>query len=153
MSLKKITIVSIVLASLAVFGTVNAQPRGARSRNQGPADQGATCRMNEHVDGQLGFIEAELKISQAQIPQWNVFADAFRADKEKQAQACEMAQEQARSMASAPLPDSMRMMADRLAAKIESIRAMQAAIGPLYAMLSQEQKKKADEIMKGTTGM
>jgi hypothetical protein len=45
------------------------------------------------------------------------------------------------------------MMADRLAAKIESIRAMQAAIGPLYAMLSQEQKKKADEIMKGTTGM
>jgi hypothetical protein len=109
--------------------------------------------MNEHVDGQLGYIQAELKISEAQIPQWNVFAGAFRADKEKQARLCAMAQEQARSMATAPLPDSMGMMADRLTARLESMRTMQAAIAPLYASLSAEQKKKADEIMKGVSGM
>jgi len=47
----------------------------------------------------------------------------------------------------------MGMMADRLTARLESIRTMQAAIAPLYASLSAEQKKKADEIMKGVSGM
>ena len=56
-------------------------------------------------------------------------------------------------MASAALPDSMKIMADRLSARLEFVRAMYAAIGPLYASLSQEQKKKADEIMKGVPGM
>lgn len=153
MSMNKSTVASLAFAISAVFCAVNAQARGARSTNQESADQGVTCRMNEHVDGQLGYIQAELKISEAQIPQWNVFAGAFRADKEKQARLCAMAQEQARSMATAPLPDSMGMMADRLTARLESIRTMQAAIAPLYASLSAEQKKKADEIMKGVSGM
>lgn len=153
MSMNKSTVASLAFAISAVFCAVNAQARGARSTNQESADQGVTCRMNEHVDGQLGYIQAELKISEAQIPQWNVFAGAFRADKEKQARLCAMAQEQARSMATAPLPDSMGMMADRLTARLESMRTMQAAIAPLYASLSAEQKKKADEIMKGVSGM
>ncbi len=153
MTMKKITVASMALVIIAAFCTVNAQARGARSMHHESADQGAACPMNEHVDGQLGFIEAELKISEAQVPQWNVFAGAFRADKARQAQLCAMAQEQARSMETAPLPDSMAAMADRLTARLESMRAMQAAIAPLYASLSQEQKKKADEIMKGASGM
>ncbi len=121
--------------------------------NPEAAEQGGMCRMDEHIDGQLGYIQAELKITEAQVAQWNVFAEAFRSDKQKQAQACRMAQEQARSMSSAPLPDSMRMAAERLSARLDSLRAMQAAIGPLYASLNAEQKKKADEIMKGAPGM
>lgn len=153
MSTKNITIGSMALVIIGVLCTVNAQARGARSRNQESADQGVTCRVNEHVDGQLGFIQAELRISDAQAPQWNVFAGAFRADKERQAQLCAAAQEQAHSMATASLPDSMGITADRLTARLESMRAMQAAIAPLYASLSSEQKKKADEIMKGVSGM
>ncbi|WP_363345799.1 Spy/CpxP family protein refolding chaperone [Methylocystis echinoides] len=151
--MNKFTVASVALAISMAFCTISAQARGARSSNQDSADQGATCRMNEHVDGQLGFIQAELKISEAQVPQWNVFAGAFRADKEKQAQLCAAAQEQARSMATAPLPASMGIMADRLTARLDSVRAMQAAIAPLYAILTPEQKKKADEIMKGVSGM
>jgi hypothetical protein len=152
MSVKKIGIVPIAFVLIA--GTAIAQEmRGARPANPGFTEQPALCRVDEHVDGQLGYIKAELKITEAQTAQWNVFADAFRADKEKQAQTCKTVQEQMRSMASAPLPDSMKIMADRLSARLESIRAMYAAIGPLYASLSQEQKKKADEIMKGVPGM
>jgi len=152
MSVKKIGIVPIAFVLIA--GAAIAQEmRGARPANPGFTEQPALCRVDEHVDGQLGYIKAELKITEAQTAQWNVFADAFRADKEKQAQTCKTAQEQMRSMASAPLPDSMKIMADRLSARLESIRAMYAAIGPLYGSLSQEQKKKADEIMKGVPGM
>ena len=152
MSVKKIGIVPIAFVLIA--GTAIAQEmRGARPANPGFTEQPALCRVDEHVDGQLGYIKAELKITEAQTAQWNVFADAFRADKEKQAQTCKTVQEQMRSMASAPLPDSMKIMADRLSARLESLRGMYAAIGPLYASLSQEQKKKADEIMKGVPGM
>jgi Spy/CpxP family protein refolding chaperone len=152
MSVKKTGIVPIAFVLIA--GAAIAQEmRGARPANPGFTEQPALCRVDEHVDGQLGYIKAELKITEAQTAQWNVFADAFRADKEKQAQTCKTVQEQMRSMASAPLPDSMKIMADRLSARLESIRAMYAAIGPLYGSLSQEQKKKADEIMKGVPGM
>lgn len=151
--MNKITVASVALALSVVFCTIAAEARGARSSAQESADAGATCRMNEHIDGQLGFIQAELKISEAQVPQWNVFAGAFRVDKERQAQLCAAAQEQARSMAAASLPDSMGMVADRLTARLESVRSMQAAIAPLYAILTPEQKKKADEIMKGVSGM
>ena len=152
MSVKKIGIVPIAFVLIA--GAAIAQEmRGARPANPGFTEQPALCRVDEHVDGQLGYIKAELKITEAQTAQWNVFADAFRADKEKQAQTCKTVQEQMRSMASAPLPDLMKIMADRLSARLESIRATYAAIGPLYGSLSQEQKKKADEIMKGVPGM
>jgi len=112
------------------------------------------CRMDEHIDGQLAYLETELKITEAQTPQWNVFANTFRADKEKNARLCKSTEnEQARSkMMSASLPDSLGMMAARLTAQLESLRAMEAAIQPLYAILSKEQKKTADEIMKGASG-
>ncbi len=37
------------------------------------------CRMGEHVEGRLAYLKAELKITDAQTPQWNAFADAYRA--------------------------------------------------------------------------
>jgi hypothetical protein len=112
------------------------------------------CRMDEHIDGQLAYLQTELKITEAQTPQWNVFANTFRADKEKNARLCKSTEnEQARSkMMSSSLPESLGMMAARLTVRLESLRAMEAAIEPLYSILSKEQKKTADEIMKGTSG-
>ena len=55
-------------------------------------------------------------------------------------------------MMSASLPKSLGMMAARLTVRLESLRAMEAAIQPLYSILSKEQKKTADEIMKGASG-
>ena len=119
MRVNKIGIAPIAVVMIA--GTTSAQDmRGARPASPSFAEQAALCRVDEHIDGQLGYLEAELKITEAQTAQWNVFADAFRADKEKQAQACKTTQEQVRSMASAALPDSMKIMADRLSARLES---------------------------------
>ena len=42
------------------------------------------------------------------------------------------------------------MMEDQLAERLKSLRTIGASIQPLYSTLSKEQKKTADEIMKGS---
>ena len=34
--------------------------------------------MADHVEGRIAVLKAELKITEAQLPQWNAFADALR---------------------------------------------------------------------------
>ena len=137
---------------MAAASTASAQEAGDYPAGQMAANPAMACRMDEHIDGQLAYIKAELKITEAQEPQWNVFAESFRDDKEKQARACKEALEQHRSMMSASLPKSMKMMEDNLAEKLESLRSMEASVDALYASLSRAQKKTADEIMKGAPG-
>lgn len=36
--------------------------------------------MADHVEGRIAFLKAELKITDAQLPQWNTFADALRSN-------------------------------------------------------------------------
>ena len=138
------------------FGAAVAQEQNMPgAMDPGMSGRGMTmCRMDEHIDGQLAYLQTELKITEAQTPQWNVFANTFRADKEKNARLCKSTEnEQARSkMMSASLPESLGMMAARLTVRLESLRAMEAAIEPLYSILSKEQRKTADEIMKGASG-
>jgi hypothetical protein len=151
MNPNKLNLAAMVL--LAASSAAWAQDAGAAAPPiQNATDREAACRMDEHIDGQLAYIKAELKITAAQESQWNVFAGMFREDKEKQAGACKAALEQSRSLMSASLPESMKMMAANLAERLESLRSMEAAVQPLYAMLSTAQKKTADEIMKGAPG-
>jgi hypothetical protein len=143
-----------LLAILATAGLAMAQDAGApRQTNPAAANQAMACAADQHVEGQLAFIKAELNITEEQAPVWNVFAETFRADKQKKTASCFAMQEQTRTMASANLLDSMKLMEARLNEQLDSIRSMEAAIRPLYGMLSKDQKKKADEILKGGPGM
>jgi hypothetical protein len=152
---KWIPAIATIVGVAEGFGAAVAQDQnmpGAMDR--GMSERGMTlCRMDEHIDGQLAYLKTELKITEAQTPQWNVFANTFRADKEKNAHLCRATEnEESRSkIMSASLPESLGMMAARLTARLESLRAMEAAIRPLYLILSKEQKKTADEIMKGAS--
>jgi hypothetical protein len=133
--------------------TPGAMDPGAGGREM--MERQMMCRAaDQHIDGQLAYLKTELKITAEQTPQWNVFADAFRADKEKTARLCKSTEnEQTHAMMmSASLPESLEMTAVRLAARLESLRAMEVAVRPLYAILSPAQKKTADEIMKGAPG-
>lgn len=144
-----------ILAAVILMAAASAA--GAQEAGNYPAgpmagDPNMACRMDEHIDGQLAYIKAELKITAAQEPQWNVFAQSFRDDKEKQARTCKAALAQRRSMMSASLPKSMKIMENNLAEKLDSLRSMEASVEALYANLSKAQKKTADEIMKGAPG-
>lgn len=107
------------------------------------------CRMGEHVDGRLAYLKTELKISDAQMPQWNAFADAYRAAGKKAEQHCAMMKEHGGMMMSATLPDRLNMMEQHMSMHVENLRAIKAALLPLYSVLNDEQKKTADQVMKG----
>lgn len=150
----------VLRASQAVFAiALVAAAAGDASLAQEPDTQGpgapnmpsrrSMCQMDEHIDGDLAYLKAEIKIAEAQTPQWNIFAQAFRAEREKRARLCRQAMAQAREMRSASLPDAIKMAEDQLAQRLDSLRAMRVAVQPLYESLSPEQKKSADQIMRG----
>jgi len=55
-------------------------------------------------------------------------------------------------MMSADLPERLNMMEQHMTLHLDSLRAIKAAVQPLYSVLSDEQKKTANEIMKGPMG-
>ncbi len=142
-----VTVVSLV----AGFGAAVAQEQDVSdAMSPGmPGRQAMMCQMDEHIDGELAYLKAELKISETQVVQWNIFAQAFRAEREKRARHCKETMGQAREMRSASLLDTVKRAEDQLALRLDSLRAMKVAVQPLYESLSREQKKTADQIMTG----
>jgi hypothetical protein len=142
-----------ILSLLTISGAAIAQgyndppaTNPGMAAGQGPVACGA---MDQYVDGQLAFLKTELKITDAQLPQWNVFAQAFSADREKRADLCRQAREQAKDLRTASLLDVITVAEDQLSQRLDSLRIMKAALQPLYASLGKEQKKTADQIMRG----
>jgi hypothetical protein len=104
-----------------------------------------------HTEGRLAFIKAELKITDAQTPQWNAFADAVRANASTMG-------DMHRSMASqhqpgAALPERLATEEKVLSAQLAALKKVQEAVSKLYEVLTPEQKKAADGIVLGPMGM
>jgi hypothetical protein len=110
------------------------------------------CGLASHVDGSLAYMKAELRITDAQTPQWNGFADAFRANAQKLAQQCAATMGQGGNMMMAmmagTLPERLDRMEQHITLHLESLRTMKAAVQPLYAALSDEQKRIADQLIR-----
>ena len=106
--------------------------------------------MASHVEGRIAALKAELKITDAQVPQWDRFADALRGTaKSMEAMQRQMMQASAPSTLSARLARREEMLTAHLAA----VKSLRSALEPLYATLSDEQKKVADGIRIGPMGM
>lgn len=130
--------------------------------NGGPMMQGYGMMDGEHgnrglasatprIEGRLAFLKAELKITDVQMQAWNTFADAVRTNittmnAERQAM-------RGRVGADVPLPDRVLAQANAFAAHAEEMTKLKAALDPLYATLSPEQKKVADEIVFSPMGV
>lgn len=99
----------------------------------------------ERVEGQLAYFRTELRISEAQMPQWNAFAEVIRAQAARLRQA--MTQGMAMGAQPATAPQLMERRMAALTAQLEATRAVSAALGPLYAALSDAQKRAADELL------
>jgi hypothetical protein len=109
----------------------------------------------EHVEGRLAFLKTELKIAPAQEPQWGKFADAFRS-------VAKSAQGMHRQMMggghmmggqATTVPQRLDAYEKMLNVRLDAVRTMKAAFDPLYASLSDEQKKTADELVGGRMGL
>jgi len=106
--------------------------------------------MTRHVEGRLAFLKTELKITDAQLPLWNAVADAIRANAMSMG---DIAGGMMGGSQTATLPDKLAMREKMMAAHLEALQKFKAAVDPLYAALSEEQKKTADELLIGPMGM
>jgi hypothetical protein len=104
-----------------------------------------------HLEGRLAFLKTELKISDAQAPQWDAFAAAERDN----AKAMNDMHRQFRPSEGAPktLPERLTLQEKGLAAHLDAFRKTAMALENLYKVLTPDQKKIADEIVVGPMGM
>jgi LTXXQ motif family protein len=103
----------------------------------------------DHIEGRIAFLRAELGITDAQQPQWNAFADALRA------QAGKMQPMHAQMMQGGmpqTWPDRLTFMEHMLSARLDAVKAMEEPVRALYAVLSPEQQKKANELVSHRMG-
>jgi hypothetical protein len=106
---------------------------------------------DDHFEGRLAFIKAELKITDAQAQPWNAFADAVRSNIGSMA-------EMRKSMmggegAPSTLPERLAREDKMVTAHLAALRKTEDAVAQLYVVLTDEQKKTADTIVVGPMGI
>lgn len=108
----------------------------------------------EHVEGRLAFLKTELKITDAQAPQWNKFAAAVRSVAQSMKAMHEQMMQSGQMQGGAqPAPVRLERYERMLNARLEAVRTVKAAFDPLYASLSDEQKRTADELLANQMGV
>jgi hypothetical protein len=106
--------------------------------------------MAGHIEGRIAFIKTELKITDAQQPLWEAVADAMRANAKDTT-----GMPNCMSMMQSPgtLPEKLAACVKAMSTQLEALRKLKTAVEPLYAALSDDQKKTADQLMIGPMGM
>jgi hypothetical protein len=104
----------------------------------------------DHIEGRIAFLRAELGITEAQQAQWITSADTLRA------RASTMRTMRGQMMQGGmpeTWPDRLALEQRVLSARLEAVKAIQGPASALYASLSPEQQKKANELMAHPMGV
>jgi LTXXQ motif family protein len=101
-----------------------------------------------HIEGRIAFLRTELRITDAQSQQWNAFADALRAN----AKAMTGMHGQMPG-AGATAPERAERQVKAMSTFLDGMKAIAGAETALYAVLGDEQKKTADELLPMGMGM
>jgi hypothetical protein len=107
--------------------------------------------MGSHIEGRLAYIKAELKVTDAQDSLWTAYAVAARDNAKTMIARCTTMTGRRDSQVS--LPDRLDQHEQLMAAQLDAVRAMNKTLKPLYAALSDAQKKTADQLFWGPMGM
>lgn len=107
--------------------------------------------MLERVEGRLAFLKTELKITEAQTPAWTEFTQAVRSaakQRNERMKAVFSGEQKAKT-----LPERVEAQEQFMTAHLEEVKQIKASVRNLYAVLSDEQKKEADEMVIPMVGM
>jgi hypothetical protein len=115
----------------------------------------AGMAMIDHVEGRIAFLRAELKITEGQANVWNAFADALRANAKKlgEVRASMMSHMAARQQQAPTLAERLNLQEQWLAARLEGTQAIKSAFTNLYGVLTDDQKKTANELLGPQMGL
>jgi hypothetical protein len=106
----------------------------------------------EHVEGRIAFLQTEIGITDAQREQWKAFADALRRN-------AEVHRTMHNQMMGPDAPSSqtwlqkVQQKARMMSTHAEALKAVDAAAGPLYAVLTEDQRQKAESLLSSAMGM
>lgn len=118
---------------------------------RGPWSRGGPDWMLDRIEGRLAFLKAELKITESQTAAWNQLADAIRT-------AAKHHNERMKSVFSGDqksksLPERVDAQEQFMAIRLEEIRQIKGSLKNLYDVLSDAQKKEADDMAIPMVGM
>jgi hypothetical protein len=139
------------IAPLALAVAVGAAslPQLAWSQTAAPQAQGQQAPQREmrpsRIEGRIAFLRAELKITNAQAAAFDAVANAMR-ENDRQMRAAFEARRQQRGQ-QVNLLDRLDQRQKGAEAMASATSRLKAAWGPLYASLTDDQKKTADELM------
>jgi hypothetical protein len=126
--------------------------RGGKGHHRGKW----SCDAAKYIDGRLAFVKTELKITSEQEKLWEDFATVATNNAKAKQERCEAkkakwkdAKEKGEGKERPPLPERLDARTASLEAKLEAQRARTNALKPLYDALNDEQKKTADELIRG----
>jgi hypothetical protein len=105
----------------------------------------------ERTEGRLAFVKAELKITEAQTAAWDAFADAMRSNAASMSEIRKSMMSRVNSPGT--LPERLALEDKAMTAHLAALKRTEEAVGKLYGLLSEEQKKTADKIVVGPMGM
>jgi hypothetical protein len=145
----------------SVPGTMSGTPAAAGDPSSGgvgetgmskmmSAMRGMTNMMADHVEGRIAYQKAELAITDAQLPQWTAVADVLRQNaKAMQDGMAKMAKDGMPIAAPARSDMMVTMMSERL----DGMKKLGVANKALYAVLTPDQQKTADNMAASPMGM
>jgi hypothetical protein len=111
---------------------------------QGHGMMGRQPRMGAMVDGRLAYLKGELEITDAQAAAWEGYASAVKARIDLMKG---MHESMFEIMQKGTATERMDARIAGMEAMLEAMKAMKPATEALYAVLSDEQKKVADELI------
>lgn len=103
----------------------------------------------DHIEGRIAYLKAEIKITPNQEDKWNTFAEALR----KAAMQKNIMNGQRSSERSMPWQDRLARHEERLQSRLDLLKSVKEAADPLFASLSDDQRKLANELLAGPMGI
>ena len=113
----------------------------------------------ERVEAEIAYLKTALAPTPAQAPLWDRFADALRAQAKRhdamryfRQSAQENDGKNVQSVVNSNLIDGIESLQQEISAESDDVAKLLAALKPLYATLTDQQKTIADEIIRPGPG-
>jgi LTXXQ motif family protein len=158
--MKTLLLSTLVSATLATVAATPAVAQSAVPGADGPQARHFAQRQHEgqrafrlpseRTDARLAYLKTALKITDAQQPQWDAFASTLRKQAREADQRVQALRTEAAGREKGAQPTAIERMERgqaRLAAASARLNETLSAAKPLYAALSPEQQKIADELL------
>ncbi len=158
--MKKLLLSTLVSAGLVTVTAAPALAQSAAPGGDGPQARHFAQRQHqgqrafhlpsERTEARLAYLKTALKITDAQQPRWDAFADTLRKQAREADQRVQALRTEAAGREKGARPTAIERMERgqaRLALASARLNETLAAAKPLYAALSPEQQKIADELL------